>query len=66
LSYRVEGRSLAQLVYQGQAQKWRVYYHNRLIATQAAATGAPCQSLRRRKYLRGPSLNTDIFIEQLH
>lgn len=45
---------------------WRVYYHNRLIATQAAATGAPCQSLRRRKYLRGPSLNTDIFIEQLH
>lgn len=45
---------------------WRVYYHDRLIATQAPVTGPPQQSLRRRRYSAGPSRGTEIFIEQLH
>ncbi len=45
---------------------WRVYYRDRLIATHAASTGPPRESLRRRKYPRGPSRSTDIFFEQLH
>ena len=44
---------------------WRVYYHDQLIATQAAVTGPPRQSLRRRRYSVGPSRRGDIFIEQL-
>ena len=44
---------------------WRVYYHDQLIATQAAVTGPPQQSLRRRRYSVGPSRRGDIFIEQL-
>jgi transposase len=45
---------------------WRVYYHDRLIATQAAVTGPPQRSLRRRRYNTGPSRRPEIFIEQLH
>lgn len=45
---------------------WRVYYHDRLIATQAAVTGPPQQSLRRRRYSAGPSRRAEIFNEQLH
>jgi hypothetical protein len=44
---------------------WRVYYQNRLLATQAAVAGPPQQSLRRRRYSTGPSRRGDIFIEQL-
>jgi predicted DNA-binding protein (UPF0251 family) len=45
---------------------WRVYSHDRLIATQAPVTGPPQQSLRRRRYSAGPSRGTEIFIQQLH
>jgi len=45
---------------------WRVYYHDRLLATQAAVTGPPQQSLRRRRYSAGPSRRAEIFNEQLH
>ena len=34
---------------------WRVYSHDRLIATQAGPAGPPQQSLRRRRYSTGPS-----------
>ena len=34
---------------------WRVYSHDRLIATQAGTAGPPQQSLRRRRYSTGPS-----------
>ncbi len=44
---------------------WRIYYLDRLIATPAATTGPPQQSLRRRRYSAGPSRRTDILIEQL-
>jgi len=44
---------------------WRVYYQDRLLATQAAVAGPPQQSLRRRRYSTGPSRRGDIFIEQL-
>lgn len=45
---------------------WRVYYQDRLLATQAAVTGPPQQSFRRRRSTTGPSRGTEIFIEQLH
>ncbi len=45
---------------------WRVYYHDRLLATQAALTGPPQRSLRRRRYSTGRARRTEIFIEQLH
>lgn len=38
---------------------WRIYYHERLIATQAALLGPPQQSLRRRRYSPGPSRSAD-------
>lgn len=44
---------------------WRVYSHDRLIATHDLTTGPPPASLRRRKYSRGRSRDGDIFIEQL-
>lgn len=44
---------------------WRIYYHDRLLATHAVLTGPPQQSLRRRRYSVGPSRRGDIFIEQL-
>jgi len=56
---RVEVRQLL-------AGTWRVYYRDRLIATHAASTGPPRESLRRRKYTRGLSRHIDILIEQLH
>ncbi len=34
---------------------WRVYYHDRLIATQAAGLGPPQQSFRRRRYRSAPT-----------
>ena len=34
---------------------WRVYYHDRLIASLASTAGPPQQSLRRRRYSAGPS-----------
>jgi len=34
---------------------WRIYHRDRLLATQAAASGSPTHSLRRRRYSRGPS-----------
>jgi hypothetical protein len=34
---------------------WRVYYHDRLIASQAAPAAPPTRSLRRRRYRRAPS-----------
>jgi len=34
---------------------WRIYHHERLIATLAAVTGPPSQSLRRRRYRTGSS-----------
>lgn len=34
---------------------WRVYYHDRLIATHRGTAGPPQQSLRRRRYSTGPS-----------
>ena len=34
---------------------WRVYYHDRLIASHAGAGGPPQQSLRRRRYRAGPA-----------
>jgi len=37
---------------------WRVYYQDRLIGTQAAVTGPPQQSLRRRRYRTAPSRAT--------
>jgi hypothetical protein len=45
---------------------WRIYYQDRLIATQAGMSGPPQQSLRRRRYSATPSRRGDIFIEQLH
>ncbi len=44
---------------------WRIYYHDRLLATQAAVTGPPQQSLRRRRYRTGPSRQAEIVNEQL-
>ena len=44
---------------------WRIYHHDRLLATQAALAGPPVRSLRRRHY-DGPSRRRgDIFTEQL-
>lgn len=44
---------------------WRIYYHDRLLATQAAVAGPLVRSLRRRRY-DGPSRRRgDIFTEQL-
>ena len=34
---------------------WRVYYHDRLIASHGGTLGPPQQSLRRRRYSTGPS-----------
>jgi hypothetical protein len=34
---------------------WRVYHRDRLLTAQAAASGPPTHSLRRRRYPRGPS-----------
>jgi hypothetical protein len=34
---------------------WRIYHRDCLLATQAAASGPPTHSLRRRRYSRGPS-----------
>jgi transposase len=34
---------------------WRIYYHDRLIATHTLVPGPPQQSLRRRRYSTGPS-----------
>jgi hypothetical protein len=34
---------------------WRIYHRDRLLATQAAVSGLPTHSLRRRRYSRGPS-----------
>ena len=45
---------------------WRVYYQDRLLATQAAVAGPPQQSLRRRRYSTRPSRKAEIFNEQLH
>lgn len=45
---------------------WRVYSHDRLLATQAAVTGAPQQSFRRRRYSAAPCRRPEILIEQLH
>ncbi len=33
---------------------WRIYYHDRLIATPAAVLGPPQHSFRRRRYRRAP------------
>jgi transposase len=44
---------------------WRVYDHDRLIATHRDAAGPPQQSFHRRKYSRGSPRRTDIFTEQL-
>lgn len=44
---------------------WRIYYHDRLIATHTVTTGPPQQSLRRRRYSAGPSRRRDVLIEQL-
>lgn len=44
---------------------WRIYHHDRLIATHHGTTGPPQQSIRRRRYTAGPSRRTDSFIEQL-
>ena len=44
---------------------WRIYHGDRLLATQAALSGPPPHSLRRRHY-HGPSRRRgDIFLEQL-
>jgi transposase len=44
---------------------WRIYHHDRLLATRGAAAGPPARSLRRRHY-DGPSRRRgDIFTEQL-
>jgi transposase len=33
---------------------WRIYHRDRLLTTQPAVSGPPQQSLRRRRYARGP------------
>lgn len=33
---------------------WRIYHRDRLLTTQQAVSGPPQQSLRRRRYTRGP------------
>lgn len=44
---------------------WRIYHHDRLLATQAALAGPPVRSLRRRHY-DGPSRRRgDMFTEPL-
>ena len=44
---------------------WRIYHHDRLLATQAALAGPPVRSLRRRHY-DGPSRpRGDMFTEPL-
>lgn len=44
---------------------WRVYDHDRLIATHRDAAGPPPQSFHRRQYSRGSPRRTDIFTEPL-